>query len=199
MNPFPAMLCRECIYAFRLYLPVRCAILWMVILMEMQNRKLPRLHGFDYATPGAYFITICTHEKMCYFGSIRPADYCEAYMQYSPIGEIAKQNLIDLEKHYDNIVLDNWVIMPNHIHLLVRIEERMNPFPTNGYDISNIVGKYKAGVTRAVRKESLYIGKLWQSSFYDHIVRNDVDYQNIWNYINDNPSRWLEDCFYCNE
>ena len=165
--------------------------------MKKQNRKLPRMTDFDYATPGSYFITICTHKKICFFGSIRSADCCEAYMQYSPIGKIAKQGLVDLEKHYDNVKLDHWVIMPNHIHLLLRVEERTGSLPANRYDVSNVVGKYKAGVTRAVRQNGLHIGKLWQSSFYDHIVRNDVDYQNIWNYISGNPSKWMDDCFCC--
>ena len=103
--------------------------------MKKQNRKLPRMTDFDYATPGSYFITICTHEKICFFGSIRSADCCEAYMQYSPIGKIAKQGLVDLEKHYDNVKLDNWVIMPNHIHIMLFVSEngasRTSPPTTN--------------------------------------------------------------------
>lgn len=167
--------------------------------MELPNRKLPRLKGYDYATPGAYFVTICTHDKKCIFGRIVPtSEEADAHIQYSAIGQIAKDCLLDITSHYDNIKIDNWVIMPNHIHLLICIEERINPFPTgNRYDISNVVGKFKASVSRAVGNAFMHSEKVWQSSFYDHIVRNDEDYQSIWQYISGNPSKWLEDRFYC--
>lgn len=166
--------------------------------MDYPKRKLPRLNDYDYATPGVYFITICTHSKKCVFGKIVPSNNVgEAYMVYSPIGEIARKCLLDAESHYENMKVDNWVIMPNHVHILLQITERINPFPTKKYDIPNIVGKYKAAVTRSVGNAFMHSGKLWQSSFYDHVVRNDEDYQNIWQYISGNPSKWLEDRFYC--
>ena len=166
--------------------------------MDYPNRKLPRLREYDYSTPGVYFITICSHKKKCIFGKIALGEYMDdAKMLYSPIGEIARKCLLDMESHYDNVKIDNWIIMPNHVHMLIHISERINPFPTAAYDISNIVGKYKAAVTRSVRNAFMHSGKLWQSSFYDHIVRTDEDYQNIWQYICGNPSKWLDDCFYC--
>ena len=168
--------------------------------MNLPNRKHTRLPGYDYATPGAYFVTICTHEKQCIFGKIESGSMIgDAKLNYSPIGEIAKQYLLDTENHYDNIKIDHWVIMPNHIHMVIRVEERINPFPTIAYDISNVVGKYKAAVARTVGNAFMHSGKLWQSSFYDHIIRNDTDYQNIWQYISANPSKWLEDCCYMEE
>ena len=165
--------------------------------MALPSRKLPRLNDYDYTTLGAYFITICTHEKRCLFGKIMPAvDSIDAYMQYSPIGKIARECLLDIASHYDNIKVDNWVIMPNHIHILIRITEQMNPFPTIRCDIPNVIGKYKAAVTRKVERSLIYSGKLWQSSFYDHVIRNQEDYLSIWQYIAGNPSKWLGDCFY---
>ena len=165
--------------------------------MELQKRKLPRLKDFDYSTPGAYFITICTHNKKCIFGRIHPVDaLTEAITDLSAIGEIAKHHLLDIESHYDNITLDNWVIMPNHIHMLVHIHERKQFSPTPKFDISNIIGKFKAAVTRSVRKAIQSPPKVWQTSFYDHIVRNENDYQMIWQYIRGNPNKWIEDCFY---
>ena len=165
--------------------------------MALPNRKLPRLNDFDYTTPGAYFVTICTHEKRCIFGRIIPAmDNMDAYMRYSPIGEVARECLLEIASHYHNIQIDNWVIMPNHIHILIQITERTEPFPTICCDIPNVIGKYKAAVTRKVGKILAYSGKLWQHSFYDHIARNQEDYQNIWQYISGNPSKWLDDCFF---
>jgi len=170
----------------------------LVIDMDYPKRKLTRLKDYDYATPGAYFITICTDKKKCLFGRIRSqGNTGEPQMQYSPIGLIARQCLMDVENHYVNIKIDNWVIMPNHIHLLVQITERINPFPTKMYDIPNVIGKYKAAVTRAVGNAFMHSGKLWQNSYYDHVVRSEQDYLDIWEYISANPSNWLEDCFYC--
>ena len=164
--------------------------------MLLPNRKLPRLQNYDYSTPGAYFITICTHEKRCLFGKIpSQGEGAEATVLLSPIGIIAKGCLIELPSHYTNVSIDHWVIMPNHIHILMQIKEDSNPQPIC-CDIPNIVGKYKASVTRRVGKELLFHEKLWQSSFFDHIVRNQDDYSRIWNYISGNPSRWLEDRLY---
>ena len=166
--------------------------------MDYPKRKLPRLRSYDYATPGAYFITICTHEKRCVFGNIVQGNNVgEAHLVYSPIGEIARKCLLNVAAHYENVKVDNWVIMPNHVHILLQVTEGLNPFPTKKFDISNVVGKYKAAVTRAVGNAFMHSGRLWQSSFYDHVVRNDEDYQNIWKYISGNPSKWLEDRFYC--
>ena len=120
-------------------------------------------------------------------------------MLYSRIGQIAKRCLLDIEAHYGNVKLDNWVIMPNHIHLLLRIVEQTDPTSAIRYDVPNVVGKYKAAVTRSVGNAFMHSGKLWQSSFHDHVVRSDDDYLKIWNYISGNPSKWLEDCFYCSE
>ena len=163
--------------------------------MELPKRKLPRLRDYDYATPGAYFVTICSNNKQCIFGKVTSAEMVsEAFVQYSPIGEIAKECLLDIASHYENIRINQWVIMPNHIHILISIEECG---VQKAYDISNVIGKYKAAVTRAVGNAFMHSGKIWQSSFYDHIVRDEHDYQQIWNYISGNPSKWGEDCFYC--
>ena len=117
----------------------------------------------------------------------------------SHIGRIAETELLNIEKHYDNVVLDKYVIMPNHIHLLLRLTERINPFPTTKADIPNIVGKFKAAVTRNVGKAFMPSEKpvLWQRSYHDRIVRNEAEYLKIWNYIDTNRIRWKSDCFYC--
>ena len=85
--------------------------------------------------------------------------------------------------------------MPNHIHIIVQIAERINPFPTKKYDLSNVIGKYKAAVTRTVGNAFMHSAKIWQTSFYDHIIRDEADYQRICNYIDTNPAKWNEDRF----
>lgn len=105
---------------------------------------------------------------------------------------------MNIETHYENIKIDKFAIMPNHIHLIIKIAERINPFPTSKYDISNVIGKYKAAVARNVGNAFMHSEKIKirQTSFHDHIIRNENDYLRIWKYIDTNPIKWLEDCFY---
>ncbi len=163
--------------------------------MELPKRKPTRLKGYDYSAPGAYFITICTNQRAHLFGEI-----VSEQMQLSHLGEIVNQEILKIESHYANIQIDKYVIMPNHIHMIVKISEPegINPFPTTKYDISNVVGKFKAGVTRIVGNAFMHSVKkpIWQSSCNDHIIRGEKDYKKIWEYIDTNVIRWEKDCFY---
>lgn len=168
--------------------------------MEVPKRKNVRLPNYDYSTPGYYFITICTWHKRKIFGNIDGGDIFNApKMSLSVIGGIAELEVSEIEKHYQNVIVDKYTIMPNHIHMIIRITERINPFPTMGRcDIPNVVGKFKAAVTRNVGKAFMPSAapQIWQSSFHDHIIRGEKDYLRIWQYIDDNPAKWAEDCFY---
>ena len=159
------------------------------------KRKSSRLSGYNYSTPGAYFITICTNKKTHLFGEIS-----NKQMILSDLGEIVNQEILKIVSHYPNIRIDKYVIMPNHIHMIIIISETewINPFPTIKYDISNVVGKFKAGVTRIVGNAFMHSDKkaIWQSSCHDHIIRGEKDYQKIWEYIDTNVIRWEDDCFY---
>ena len=90
--------------------------------------------------------------------------------------------------------------MPNHVHMIICISdaEGINPFPTKKNDISNVIGKFKAGVTRIVGNAFMHSEKtrIWQSSFHDHIIRDRYDYEKIWEYIDTNVLKWELDCFY---
>jgi hypothetical protein len=157
--------------------------------MELPNRKLPRLKNYDYATPNYYFVTICTHKKQYLFG---------APEKLNDYGFTTKIHINQICSHFSEIQIDKYVIMPNHIHCIVKIgcsaaEERSRPFPT----LSHIIGLYKSGVTREIHKRNPQL-KIWQKSFHDHIIRNEKDYQKIWEYIDTNPLKWKEDCFYTN-
>ncbi|MBQ4617253.1 MAG: transposase [Clostridia bacterium] len=166
--------------------------------MDLPNRKRTRLKHYDYSTPGAYFVTICTCNHQKILGNITDGDmYTAPSMQLSAIGTVAQNAILEIEEHYANIQIDKWVVMPNHIHMIVRITARMNPCPT-AYDIPNVVGKFKAAVTREIRKEGLRAPteKIWQFSYHDHVVRGQADYDAIWTYIDNNPAKWQEDCFY---
>ena len=164
-------------------------------IMSFPSRKLPRLKGFDYGKNGAYFITICSYEKKHLSGEIKNGE-----MYLSRIGEIINGEILNIQIRYNNIRIDKYVIMPNHIHMIISISdaEGINPFPTKKNDISNVVGKFKAGVTRSVGNAFMHSEKteMWQRSFHDHIIRNREDYDKIWEYIDTNPLKWELDCFY---
>ena len=142
-------------------------------------RKHPRLPHYDYTTANYYFVTICTHKKVCLFGDSTTL---------SPIGKIAEELLLKVPDHFPGIEIDKYVIMPNHIHAMIIL-------PGGTVELPTIVGQYKGAVTKAIHNEYPNIC-LWQTSFHDHIVRNQADYERIWTYIDGNPSKWLEDCFY---
>lgn len=163
--------------------------------MSLPERKQTRLKGYDYGAPGAYFITICTNQKSHLFGEIIKYE-----MKLNDLGEVVVQKITEIESHYQNVRIDKFVVMPNHIHMLIVISEAegINPFPATVYDISNVVGKFKAGVTRSVGNAFMHSAKktIWQRSFHDHIIRNEKDYRKICEYININVIKWEEDCFY---
>lgn len=160
--------------------------------MELPERKRNRLKNYNYSSCGAYFVTICTDK--------RRKTLCDIVGDGFPVpkeaGAIADRYIQEIPVRYPTTHVNRYVIMPNHIHLLLSIEARNgtgNPSPTVG----NIVGWYKYQVTKEVNERTGTIGrKVFQRSFHDHVIRGDKDYQRIWNYIAGNPLRWAEDCFY---
>ena len=146
---------------------------------RFHKRKNPRLKNYDYAQPNCYFVTICTSGKRCIFGKPH---------QLSPFGSIARQVFEMVPKHFLDVELHKFVIMPNHIHAIVNVTKP-------GTDLSVVIGQYKAFVTRQIHKISPKL-PIWQVSFHDHVVRGEQDYQRIWQYIDTNPLKWQDDCFY---
>ena len=160
--------------------------------MNLPQRKPTRLKDYDYSQNGYYFVTICSRNKKCIFSNIVGGGALDAPQNHlSEIGKLAEQELLNIPLHYDNIKINKYVIMPNHIHLIIQITERINPFPTRKYDISNVIGKYKAAVTRHVGNAFMHSEKqkIWQTSFHDHIIRGERDYLKSWNYIDTNPQK----------
>ena len=106
------------------------------------------------------------------------------------------EDLKAMENHFDRVRVDHCVVMPNHIHAIVVIgcdgENIKNP------SLEVVVGQYKSGVSRKIREIQPGF-QIWQRSFHDHVIRNQADYMRIWNYIENNPVKWNEDCFYQND
>lgn len=175
-----------------------CYIIASVIFMEnnLPKRKHPRLHHYDYGTAGAYFITICTQNRRCLLSRIVGRGLAPAEIRYTAYGQIAQEQLLLLEQRYPSLKIDQYVIMPNHIHAILLLEEvaGVNPRPT----ITDIVCAYKSLTTRQCKKAQP-IDRLFQTSFYEHIIRGYEDYHEIAEYIVNNPKQWELDKLYTNE
>ena len=161
--------------------------------MAFKQRKPTRLKDFDYGQDGAYFVTICTQNRINTLSSIdKNQDLESASVKLTPIGIIAESCLLDLEKRFTNIKIDTYIIMPNHIHAIISMEGVNTPSPK---ELSNLICAYKSLVTKNV-KMHFSIDKLFQRSFFDHIIRSENDYKNAYSYIQRNPGKWLEDKYY---
>ena len=154
----------------------------MVVLVipcdRFPSRKSPRMKHFDYASPNYYFITICTRDRACLFG--RPG-------ALNPLGRVAMEGILKIEDHFPGVTVDKFVIMPNHVHAIVILN--------GSADLSAIIGLYKSYVTKNIRKWIPDL-KVWQTSFHDHVIRNQTAYEKIWLYIDSNPNNWGKDCFF---
>lgn len=143
------------------------------------KRKSPRIKDYDYSAQNYYFVTICTHQKQCIFGDP---------MALNTFGVIAEKLLLEIPVHFSGVIIDKYVIMPNHIHVIFNIAEK-------GISLIDLIGSYKSAVTKEIHKVQPKL-LIWQKSFHDHIIRNQNSYEKIWNYIDGNPLKWNEDCFY---
>ena len=152
---------------------------------ELPKRKPIRIENYDYSSPGAYFITVCTSNREEIFWNgvgadiIRPQD-----VPLSAAGKIAEQGILQMAEHYENIVVDKYCIMPDHIHLILRIESDIDRRIISAPTVSTVVGSMKRWVSRQVGRP------IWQKSFYDHGIRNQQDYDEIWQYIENNPLKY---------
>ena len=150
-------------------------------------RKANRLESYDYSVPGYYFVTFCTENHVCILGQITPcSEYRQGEMVLNPAGEIVRQAILNIPNSYPGVLLDKFVIMPNHVHLILALQEGKAPLPS----ISRIVQQTKGLVTKRLGKQ------IWQIHFHDHIIRGEADYREIWEYIDNNPAKWALDRYY---
>ena len=156
-----------------------------------RHRHSNRLKGYDYSPSGAYFITICTHDKVCLFG-----DIVDGEMRLNDLGMIVETAWFDLPNHYSHVTLDSFCIMPNHVHAVIVLDDSMhgnrarimnNPLP-------EIVRAFKSFSARRINELRDSKGvSVWQRDYYEHIIRDETDYNRIYEYIVNNPLKWLED------
>ena len=148
------------------------------------NRKPNRLKNYDYSSKGAYFITICTLDRKCILSRIVGGDALIApQTNLTHCGEIARKYIESMPG------IDKYVIMPNHIHLLIAIDGPMKASaPT--ISVPNLIRSFKVLVSKEICQS------IWQRSYHDHIIRDEEDYLNHLRYIENNPAKWSEDNYY---
>ena len=157
--------------------------------MNLPKRKPTRIKGYDYSTPGAYFITICTKNRQAILSNIIVGEGLCALPQnvLTPIGMKVEKSIQFIKENYINITIDKYVIMPNHIHLIITLN---NSGGHGNPPLQYVIGQFKSYTTHK------FGYTLWQRSFHDHIIRDEKDYKKIWEYIDNNPLKWELDCYY---
>ena len=155
-----------------------------------RRRKSIRLKNWDYASPATYFVTICTKHREYLFDDLRFREIAENAWQYIP-----------KQPHARHVILDEWVVMPNHLHGIITLtewrEDKAIHQPvknTMARSLPSIIGNYKSLVTRHINNlRHTRGGKVWQRGYYERIVRNDRELNAIRQYIRANPARWADD------
>ncbi|MBR5218912.1 MAG: transposase [Clostridia bacterium] len=171
-------------------------------MSDLCKRKSARLKNYDYSTPGAYFVTICAYKRKEIFSQIVGAIHESPENVLTAYGEIVNGVISKLPEKFD-IEIPKYVIMPNHIHLIVQINDniaeraiRESPLHSRHSVLSNVVGYLKMNASKQIHLMSPET-VAWQRSYHDHIIRGEADYKKIWEYINSNVIQWEKDCFYC--
>lgn len=162
---------------------------------DVHHRGSIRLPGYDYSEPGAYFVTICTHERQCWFGDVK-----NGKLQLRSPGTIVQTTWLTLPKRFPFVVLDEFVVMPNHFRGIISLVGAqfiapasnptgvMNHAPTLG----ECVRAFKAMSTRLIHRAGL-VEFGWQQNYYEHVVRSEAELNRIREYIQYNPQKWEED------
>jgi len=171
----------------------------------IHHRRSIRLKGYDYSQAGAYFITLCTKNRQYLFGNV-----VDGKMILNHAGMATQNCWLEIPKHFPNTILDEFVIMPNHIHGIIVINVGANnyspqhlpqqnylsvqssPFQSPSQTIGSVIRGFKIGVTKWFRQNT-DVYDVWQRNYYEHIIRNDEELNAICQYIINNPLNWQED------
>ena len=166
---------------------------------NLPKRKPTRLKEFDYNTTGAYFITFCTEDRRQILSRIVGVDVLgdPKNVELLPGGIVADKYIKQMNGFYENITVDQYVIMPNHIHLILFVREGGSPRTSTPTRQTASVSHFVSTFKRFCNKECGT--NVWQRGFYDHVIRGRGDYEEIAKYICENPLRWHYDELYTEE
>ena len=153
---------------------------------HLSTRKPNRLPAFDYASNGAYFVTLCTQDARRILCTVAVGATCgrPPVIELTAVGKIVEREILRLNKTYDNLRVEHYVIMPNHVHLLLMIDAsggRPQVAPT----VSRAMKQFKGAVTKHLGSS------IWQKGFHDHVIRSESDFAHHLQYIDENPKKWL--------
>ncbi len=163
-------------------------------MTALPKRKHTRLQEFDYNSGGAYFLTVCVKDRQPLLSTIVGRDVLDApQVQLTNYGVVAERQIRQMNEIYEHISVEGFAIMPDHIHILLRLEE--NPDGFCGTSRTPSPTKQNATVSRFVSTFKRFCNKqygenIWQASFNDHIIRDQEDFDEHWQYIDENPLRW---------
>ena len=180
----------------------RCRITF-VHESPVPKRRRQRLRGYDYSRPGAYFVTICTYNRVSLFG-----DVCDSIVRLNTIGQIVCRTWAEMSAHYPGIQLDQFIVMPNHLHGILFAT---HPEPAIGDSLDgqtqgsaptslpDTMRRFKTLSTSRIRRANpeshcpSVVHPVWQRSYYEHVIRNDESLSRIREYIVNNPAQWSLD------
>lgn len=168
--------------------------------MKEKRRKHPRLKDYDYSQPGGYFVTFCTKNREMLLGmdtgiaDVGPDAPIGPHTGLTTLGMWTRQAIRSAGDTYPHIDID-YVIMPNHVHMVIKIAEQegtedIGPMRASGPTVGMVVRGIKTLVTRKAGYP------IWQEKFYDHVIRDEEEYRRIVQYMADNPAKWKEDEYY---
>ncbi len=167
--------------------------------MRLHQRKIIRLKEYDYSQSGEYFVTICTHHHECMLGEI-----AGEIIRLNEYGNIVEECWRNIPNHFENVTLDAFVVMPNHIHGIIVLNESVGAIHESPLHmtqrqrrimtIPKIIGRFKMLTAKEINLMKNTPGyPVWQRNYYDRITRNDTELNNIRDYIVHNPLKWLSD------
>lgn len=159
--------------------------------LDLPNRKSLRLENYDYSSNGAYFITICTNKHNISLWHNVGANCVrqQEYIKLSEIGTLVNNEILKIPYIYENVIIDKYCIMPDHIHMIIFLDDSNNTIGRTQFapTISRIIKQFKGSITKQLGYP------IWQKSFYDHIIRNEKAYLEIWRYIDENPLKFIDE------
>ena len=171
-------------------------------MVGYRNRQSIRLEGYDYNRSGVYFLTICSNRRKPKFGSIT-----NGQVLLSVVGRIVEEEWHRTARLRPEVRLDEYVIMPNHMHAIIHVEEskksidpvgahRDAPLRRAPLSLGSVVAGFKGSVTRRVRRVTETDMDVWQRNYYDRIIRNDDELKRLRQYIANNPQKWQLDQYF---
>ena len=171
--------------------------------MALPKRKTIRLPEYDCSSPGAYFVTICTRDRRNLFWNTdvmpdpavgaaicRPQGDSSRLLPLTKAGKTVDLAIRNIHAIYPHVSVDKYVIMPNHVHMIVSIHADEHGRQIAAPTVSTIIGHMKRWASKQAGEP------LWQKSYHEHVIRGEADYREIWDYVENNSARWAEDRYY---